>query len=326
MLTLPVTPRAGGTRTAASARVAGFTLVELVIALVLASLVAGATVTLMLRQQRFYNSTTELIQTRQQIRQAAAMLPSDLRGISSGGGDIYAMTDSSLEFRAVFGSSIVCVNTGGKLSTVPRVLARGSAMTNWARQPAPGDSVLVYNDSSALGATDDAWSRYQISVVTPVPGNVANGCPTSSNLVQLGDLTTGNPSFQLTFVAAASSRIRQGAAIRFFRRGHYSHYKGPDSRWYLGYYDCVPNRAPVCNNSPMNAIAGPFQPYATNGTSGLQFAYYDSTGAVTTNRNLVARISLVVRGQGAAPLNLTGAGASVFRDSLRIEVGLRNRR
>ena len=58
---------------------AGFTLVELVITLVLVSFVAGAIVKLLLRQQRFYNSTTELIQTRQQIRQAAAMLPSDTR-------------------------------------------------------------------------------------------------------------------------------------------------------------------------------------------------------------------------------------------------------
>src|SRR5439155_792369 len=105
---LSVKPTTGGR--------AGFTLVELIITLVLVSFVAGAIVKLLLRQQRFYNSTTELIETRQQIRQAAAMLPSDLRGISSIGGDIYVMTDSSLEFRSVFGSSIVCVNTGGKLS------------------------------------------------------------------------------------------------------------------------------------------------------------------------------------------------------------------
>src|SRR6059036_682106 len=128
----------------ASVRRAGFTLIELAIALVLMSLVGGAIVQLLLRQQRFYNSTTDLIQTRQQIRQAAAMLPSDLRGISSIGGDIYAMSDSALEFRSVFGSSIVCVNTGGKLSTVPRVLAKGSAMTNWSVLPSVGDSLAVY--------------------------------------------------------------------------------------------------------------------------------------------------------------------------------------
>src|SRR5256886_14174259 len=133
---------------------AGFTLVELLIAMGLMSLVGGAIVSLLLRQQRFYNSTTELIQTRQQVRQAAAMLPSDLRGISSAGGDISVMTDSALEFRSVFGSSVVCSNTAGSLSTVPRILAKGSIMTSWSRQPAVGDSLAVYNDSSSFAATD----------------------------------------------------------------------------------------------------------------------------------------------------------------------------
>src|SRR5689334_17320601 len=140
---------------------AGFTLIELLVSLVLMSLVAGAIVKLLLRQQHFYNSTTDLIQTRQQIRQAAAMLPADLRGISSVGGDIYVMSDSSLEFRSVFGSSVVCANNLGKLSTVPVVLAKGSTMTTWTRLPAVGDSLLVYNDSSSFAATDDAWTRHQ---------------------------------------------------------------------------------------------------------------------------------------------------------------------
>jgi prepilin-type N-terminal cleavage/methylation domain-containing protein len=303
----------------------GFTLVELIVTLVLASLVAGATVRLLLRQQRFYNATTELIQTRQQVRQAVAMLPSDLRGISSIGGDIYAMTDSSLEFRSVFGSSVVCVNAGGKLSTVPRVLVKGSALTNWSLLPSVGDSLLVYNDSTSFASTDDAWTRHQITGVSTITSaSSTSGCPTSTLLTQAGDLTTSNPSYQLTLSPAASSKIAPGSGIRFFRRVHYSVYKAADNKWYLGFFDCKTGRVPVCN--AMQPIAGPFQPYATNGTSGVQFAYYDSTGAVTTTRTLVARISLVVRGQATALLNLTGDGATAFRDSLRIEVGLRNRK
>src|SRR5207247_10174217 len=96
----------------APTRRAGFTLVELIITMVLVSFVAGAIVKLLLRQQRFYNSTTDLIQTRQQIRQAAAMLPSDLRGISSVGHDLYPMSDSSLDFRGVSGTTIVVPTNG----------------------------------------------------------------------------------------------------------------------------------------------------------------------------------------------------------------------
>jgi hypothetical protein len=68
------------------------------------------------------------------------------------------------------------------------------------------------------------------------------------------------------------------------------------------------------------------RPYAAPGTtSGLEFTYYDSTGAITANKTLVARIRVVVRGQGTSTINLTGAAAVPLRDSLRVEIGLRNR-
>jgi prepilin-type N-terminal cleavage/methylation domain-containing protein len=310
---------------AASARRAGFTLIELVIAMVLMSLVGGAIVKVLLQQQRFYNSTTDLIQTRQQIRQATAMLPSDLRGIASGDSDIYVMTDSSLEFRSVFGSSIACsVDAGGGwVSTVPQVLAKGSAMTSWTALPSVGDSIAVYDEGTITAQSDDRWSRAQITAVTLRTGNVNDGCPTASGLAQLAGLTASNPSYKLT-ITPKFPNVTVGASIRFLRRVHYNVYKASDNQWYLGYYDCKTGRVPVCN--AVQPIAGPFQPYAVNGSSGVQFAYYDSTGAVTTKPSEVARISLVVRGQSAGLLNLSGAGGTVFRDSLRIEVGLRNRK
>jgi len=308
----------------APSRRAGFTLIELVIAMVLMSLVGGAIVKLLLRQQRFYNSTSDLIQTRQQIRQAAAMLPSDLRGISSVGGDISSMSDSALEFRSAFGGSVVCVNAGGTLSTVPRVLASGATMTNWITTPVVGDSLAVYNNGASLAMAGQGWLFYRITAVTPVTTNAANGCPNATGLTRAGDITAANPSLQLGLTPAAPNTIAVGAAIRFFRRVRYRIYRDTDNQWYLGFFNCVYGRVPVCNTT--QAIAGPFQPYANNGTSGVQFAYYDSTGAVTANPLQVARISLVVRGQAGALINLSGAGGTVFHDSLRIEVGLRNRK
>ena len=308
---------------AVPSRRAGFTLIELVIAMVLMSLVGGAIVKLLLRQSRFYNSTTDLIQTRQQLRQAAAMLPSDLRGISSVGGDIFSMSDSALEFRSTFGSSVVCVNAGGTLSTVPRNLASGATMTNWMTAPVVGDSLAVYNNGPTLAVTDDGWSLSRITVRDSVTTNVANGCPTATGLTRAGDISAANPSYRLTLSTAAANTIAVGAAIRFFRRVRYRIYRDTDNQWYLGFFNCLFGRVPVCNTT--QAIAGPFQPYANNGTSGVQFAYYDVNGAVTANPLLVARISLVVRGQSASLVNLSGTGGTVFHDSLRIEVGLRNR-
>ncbi|HKA58688.1 MAG TPA: prepilin-type N-terminal cleavage/methylation domain-containing protein [Gemmatimonadales bacterium] len=304
----------------------GFSLVEFVVVIAVMGLFSTAMVKLLLRQQRFYNSTAQLINTRQQIRQAAFMLPADLRGISRQASDIAVMTDSSIEIRSVFGTSIACmVNVAGSwVSTVPAQLLKGSAMTSWKVPPAVNDSVAIYDDGATIGEQDDSWRLARITAVALQTGDVANGCPSSSKLVQVADLTPSNPSYRLTISPAPVATTMQGAAMRFFRRVHYSLWKWPtDGRWYLAYYDCVPNRVPQCT-SPQ-PIAGPLRPYASPGSSGLEFTYYDSTGAETANRTLVARIRVVVRGQGETAVNFTGAAPIPLRDSLRIEVGLRNR-
>ena len=308
-------------------RRAGFTLVEILVVLVLMGIFAAAMVNLLLRQQRFYNSTSQVILTRQQIRQATFMLPADLRGMSRAGGDLAVMTDSSIEFRSVFGTSVACmVNTAGAwISTVPVRLVKGSAMTSWKVSPAVNDSVALYDDGASIGAQDDGWRFSRITAVSLVTGDNVNGCPVASRLDSIVDLTASNPSYHLTISPAPTATTLQGASIRLFRRVHYSLWRwATDGNWYLAYYDCVPNRVPVCNTP--QPIAGPLRPYAAPGTtSGLEFTYYDSTGAVTAVKAQVARISVVARGQGETTINLTGAAPIPLRDSLRIEVALRNR-
>ncbi len=310
-------------------RRAGFTLVEILVVLVFMGVFAAAMVKLLLRQQRFYNSASQLIQTRQQIRQAAFMLPGDLRGVSRLAGDIASMSDSSIEIRSVFGSSVVCMvnSAAGWFSTVPVQLGKKSALSNFRVLPVANDSVAIYDDGVSISTIDDGW---RLARITLAPGVVTgdlnnNGCPSATKLVQAADLTVSNPSYHITISPIPSPTIVQGAAIRFFRRVHYSLYKwATDGKWYLGYFDCLPVRVPNCTT--LQPIAGPLRPYAAPGTtSGLELTYYDSTGAVTANRTLVSRISLVVRGQGETTINLTGAAAIPLRDSMRIEIGLRNR-
>jgi hypothetical protein len=236
------------------------------------------------------------------------------------------MTDAAIEFRSVFGSSIACSvdGGGGWVSTAPQTLAKKSALTNWAVLPSVGDSVAVYNEGLSTAQSDDNWVLSQITAVAARTGNVNDGCPTANGLAQLSDLTASNPSYKLTITPKVPN-VNVGAAMRFFRHVQYRLYLAADNNWYLGYYDCRTGRVPACN--PIQPIGGPFRAYATDGTSGLQFAYYDSTGAVTIDRTKVARISLVVRGQGTSLVNFSGTkSATTFRDSLRVEINLRNRK
>src|SRR3954468_21070675 len=154
---------------------AGFTLTEVMVALVLLGLVMGAMMTVLVRQQKFYSSANELMDTRSQVRQAIAMLPSELRSLSvadlRNGTDIYFTSDKAIEFKTIIGSAIVCKKTSTTKLTIPPVdVAKGTALTVWNAAPVAGDSMLVFDDSASVGSDDDHWEVYKIeSVQTVVP-------------------------------------------------------------------------------------------------------------------------------------------------------------
>jgi hypothetical protein len=260
------------------------------------------------------------------VRQAAVMLPTDLRAISSPSGDIYAMTDTSIEFRSTFGSSYLCSSDklNSKIIFPPLTLAKNNQLTNWSTLPAVNDSLALYVDSTSTSARDDRWSLHTITALTLVVSNAAPGCLSSSGLMKSTDVGGLNPSYNFTITPTQSATVSAGAAVRFFKRVHYSLYKAADNQWYLGYYDCRTSRVPVCN--AIQPIAGPLRPYIAGQPqqAGVRLTYYDSTGAVTANRLAVSRISILMQGEGTKTIQLAGGSPVTFRDSLRVEVGLRN--
>jgi hypothetical protein len=118
--------------------------------------------------------------------------------------------------------------------------------------------------------------------------------------------------------------VGTGAAVRFFKKVHYSLYRAADGFWYLGYFDCRTGRVPVCNT--IQPIAGPLRPYVAGQPqqAGVRFTYYDTLGVVTANTRLVSRISILLQSDGTKTIQLAGGSPVTFRDSLRVEVGLRN--
>jgi len=305
----------------------GLTLVELMISMVLLGLMGGLIVGFLLKQQRFYTGTNEILLTRTQVRQASVMMPSDLRAIYPAGGDIYTMTDTSIEFRSTFGGSFLCSTdvVNSKLITPPQTLAKNSLLSVWTQTPTIGDSLALYVENTNPGPLDDTWSVHKITAIGMNFSNAAPGCTSASGLMKSTDVNAGNPSYIFTISPTQAATVTPGAAIRFFKKVHYSLYKSPtDNLWYLGYYDCRTGRVPVCNS--IQPIAGPLRPYVAGQPeqAGLRFTYYDNTGAVTATRANVTRISILLQGEGTKTIQLVGGSAQTFRDSMRVEVGLRN--
>ena len=307
----------GDTRRSAPRRRGGFTLVEMLVVMVLLTIVGGSLMGLLAKQQRFYQGTSDLGDLRSQLRQAEAVVSNDLRGLSTVGLDITAMTDSSIDFYYTIGSSVACAQPTSTMILPPTSLSNGNTLTTWIQKPVAGDDVYVFDDGlSTTNSFDDTWKPYKIVSLD----SALAGC--GSPYTQPADGT--KYSYTVTLGSTASGTIQAGAAVRFVRPAHYSLYRSSgDGLWYLGY------TCPNCSTGgTILPIAGPFMAYtplSNPDTSGIRFTYYDSTGTVTTATNSVSRISVVIRGQTRGYLNVTGLKRGVYMDSVRMDIAVRNR-
>ena len=296
----------------------GFTLTELMITVVLFGLVMAALMSVIVRQQRFYRGANEIIDTRSQMRQAASVLPMDLRGASSVGIDLKSATDSSVEFLANVGSAIICELSGTDVFYVlPTELTRHT-LTSWYTPPTRGDTVFIYDEGALRGSEDDSWTRLAIDTVTTSTSNCM-GAP----YAVAADNAYNRYRFRLTGNFAGT--VVRGAVVRFARPVRYKLYLGGDSQWYLGYQQYTGGAW-----STVQPLSGPYRAYANSAASGLRFTYYNEAGtALTTNdattRATIARIDVSLKGIGANTSNTALARGGQFRDSLLVRIAIRNR-
>ncbi len=291
----------------------GFSLVELIVILALSTIVMGGLTSVLVRQQRFYRGTADLIETRSQIRQAAGIIPSDLRGVSTAGGDIIAISDTSMLFRATIGQALACapVPLANRIDIPPLTLANKNTLASFSMTPGLGDTVFVYHDGATEAAGDDVWVPYGITGA-PTMSSVSCG-----DLIGSADLTTPRYSFPLASPLRAD--VTPGTPLRFVRRTRYTLFTASDGAWYLGY--CSPD----CAGSTPQPIAGPFLSGA-GGTAGVAFTFRKADGAITAIPDSVAEVSIVVRGRTRGIVDMGGYKNTQVGDSLRFSVAIRNRK
>jgi type II secretory pathway pseudopilin PulG len=292
----------------------GFTMAETLVVLVLLGIVGASLMSVLTKQQQFYNGTGDLIAMRTQLRQAEAVLSGDLRGISSSGGDITTMTDSSIEFNYTIGTSVVCKTPSGNTVIIPPTgaLTNLNTLSSWIAKPTLGDKAYIFDEGAiTTDATDDTWQQYGVTSLAIGSGS----CDGAFNAASANTLTLTTGS--------VSATILDGAPVHFIRTAHYSLHRFADGLWYLGY--C----SPACGAGiTILPVAGPFRSYApstTPDTSGIRMTYYDSTGTVTNVPAQVSRIDITIRGQTTGYVHIQGMTKGVYHDSLSMSIALRNR-
>jgi prepilin-type N-terminal cleavage/methylation domain-containing protein len=270
----------------------GFTLIELMVAMIMGLVVIGGVMGVLVSQLRHAEFNQETMDARETLRGAASLLSSELRHASASSGDLYAIAANSFTVRSVQGTGVVCAKAVG----LPRYALWQESGTF---QASLGDSAAV------LSATHKTWSHLRVSSVWPSPGAVALGSCAWSGL---------SSTFALEVqpvVPADTLGVGPGSVITAFRQTQYGLFS-QNGRWWLG--------RRVGAAASYELVTGPLLAPANGG---LVLSYYDSTGAVTADPAQVHVVEVVLRSESFGKAR-SGSGAAERRDSVVVKALLRN--
>jgi len=291
----------------------GVTLVELVVAMTVGGIVLALVAAISVRQQRLHADLTERLAVAEQLRQAATVLPIELRGVSTDAGDLRDARDTAVEFRSTIASAVVCDTIAGGIVLAPAT-SGALPFAGFLTPIADGDTAWLLTP----GDSTDQWTPLAIATV----GSAAGGaCGRTGPVLDAAARAVSRVSLRLG-VSVPAGTI--GSVVRVTRPTRYSLYRGGDSRWYLGARDW--NSAANRFNTTQ-PVSGPF---ASAATRGLELQYFDSAGAAlarpVANTRVVASIRVAIRGQTRAAMRAFSSARGRAGDSAVVSVAIRNRR
>jgi prepilin-type N-terminal cleavage/methylation domain-containing protein len=282
----------------------GFTLVELLVALVLVGIVAASIYQLLLNNQRIYTEQTERVDLNATIRAAVAMIPAELKEADATdalGSDIVAMTSSSITFKAMRALYVLCQAPSTGTTTSGDVIAYRSMAFGMRAVDNATDSAFVYAEGNPSIRGDNTWLHASVSGVS-----YGAACPSSAASVTFA-LTGIEPSGGLDNVSAA-------APLRAYQVIQILTYTDALGDLWLGRREYRKGGG----WSDTQPLLGPLA------ASGLQFTYYDSSGNTTNTPANVARIEIRVIGQTSRTVRASDGTIRYVVDTLTTQVALRN--
>ena len=291
----------------------GFTLAELLVALVLFGIVSMAVYRVLVNNQRVYLAQTQRIDLQQNIRAVATILPAEFRELNATDGDIATMSATQLTIRAMRWLGFICARPvlGGALGGITLTIrggAPGQPMFYGSRAiNLANDSLLIYYDGNQATLLDDGWA-----LAGPTAA-VAQNCPAGGGGQQVTLNLTLPPPTPPAATSNVNGAITNGAPVRGFERVTYQLYQpAGDTSWYIGLQPA---------GASIQPIIGPVLP------NGLAFSYFDSTGAVTNNPARVARIDIMVQARTTQQVRTGGSNPQrALVDTIVTSVALRNNR
>jgi prepilin-type N-terminal cleavage/methylation domain-containing protein len=275
----------------------GFTLVEVMMAIVVMLVVTGAIYKLLTTTQRLTRAQAARVDLQSNERTAAFVVPNELRELNTVIGGTVAQNDiidpqpSSIQYRAMRGIGYVCQATSTELR-----LFRGS----WSGYRDPGtprDAAYVFVQTDPTVGSDGTWVPETITAVS-----TANTCP------------GGVAAITLTITPALATVPVVRTPVRTYEIMLLGLYVSDGKSW-LG------ARSVSAGEAAFQPLLGPLQD-----ATGFTLKYYDNANAETTVKENVRSIRLTVKGITSDRVSTSG-GSSVIgyvQDSVVSQVTLRN--
>lgn len=293
------------------------TILEIVIAMGVGGVVLAVITNVSIRQQRLFTDLTDGVALSGQLREAATILPIDLRGVSIASRDIRDARDTSIELRGTIASGVVCDTITNGLIIAPGAAGAG-AYASYLTAIDVGDTAWVFTPTDIV----DDWRPYVVATSgTSVPRQCAPRGP------QLSDSVRALSRVSIVLATRPTSLATMiGTPIRVTRPLRYSLYRASDALWYLGEKEW---NTPTARFNTIQPVSGPFLSAASGG---LTFSYLDSTTAPiatpVADPTTIAAIRIALRGQTKNVSRVLGAASSTGKrtDTTMVTVLLHNRR
>ena len=273
----------------------GFTLLELLVALVLALSVGAVVQRLLAGGFRLTREQFERGALQDNARTVAAVVAGELGGLANEDvspeaaaatglpagtvSDLLALAPGAVTYRAVRGVGLACA-----AGLAPAEVRLASSSWRAARAPRPTDSLLVYLEGDPAIAADDVWLHLGVSGVT------MGSCPDGSDALLVR--VSAAPPVDL---AVLLSRLVPGAPARLTEVMEMRYYRSDAASWF--------GMRSVSTGEAITPVAGPLAD--SSGTvRGLTLTYRNTAGQVTTDPAAVTEVEVRVVGVTDAPVRV----------------------
>ena len=278
----------------------GFTLVEVLIALVVMGLVTGAIFRLLNTNQRLAVAQAEQTSLQSNVRTGSLVVPNELRelntwlGAAVGAGgyrnDIIDADPDGIEYRAMRGLGFVCEAPGAGATELH---IAESSWTGLRNPDAARDDIYVFIDDDPDEDDDDTWLRVDVTGAT-----------------RTNDACGADAGFELT--AAAMPDVPLNTPVRVYEQMELRLY-ADGGEWWLG--------ARSVNAEPdLQPVLGPLT------DDGILLEYLNSAGNdASGDKSSIKAVRLTVQGLTDDLVRRGGTGAVGHpEETLVTEVLLRN--